>query len=182
MSGLAWMLWLIISALLVGLDQATKIYANAELVLHRPVPIMPNFNLTLAYNPGAAFSFLSDAGGWQRWFFTALSTVVSVALVIWLKRMPGGQRTLPTAVVLILSGAIGNLVDRVLYGYVIDFIQVYYSADSCLIGFYELGGKCYWPSFNIADSVISIGACLLIVQSFFPVHEAERHPDRNAVG
>jgi len=182
MSGLAWLLWLIFSALLVGLDQVTKIYANAELVLHRPIPIAPNFNLTLAYNTGAAFSFLSEAGGWQRWFFTALSTVVSVALVIWLKRMPGGQRLLPAAVALILSGAIGNLIDRVLYGYVIDFIQVYYSADSCLIGFYGLRGICYWPSFNVADSAISIGAGLLIVQSFIAAREAEQPADRNAVG
>ena len=169
-----------VSALLVGLDQFTKIYANAELVLHRPIPISSFINLTLAYNPGAAFSFLSDAGGWQRWLFTALSTVVSVVLIVWLKRMPGHQRMLPIAVALILSGAIGNLIDRVLYGYVIDFIQFYYSSDSCFFGFYGLQGQCYWPSFNVADSAISIGAGLLIVQSFFGGSEADEQANKIA--
>jgi len=137
-------------------------------------------NFTLAYNSGAAFSFLSDAGGWQRWLFTALSTVVSVVLIVWLKRMPEQQRMLPTAVALILSGAIGNLIDRVLYGYVIDFIQLYYSSDSCLIGFYGLQGRCYWPNFNIADSAISVGAGLLILQSFFGASEADEPADKTA--
>lgn len=166
-------IWLLISATMVLLDQATKIAAESQLILHRPVPVIPNLNWMLAYNPGAAFSFLSEAGGWQRWFFTVLSSVVSVVLVVWLARIPRSERWLPLAISLILAGALGNLIDRVLYGHVIDFIQFYYLSDSCLIGFYGIRGSCYWPAFNIADSVIFIGAALLIGHSFLTSKENE---------
>ena len=166
-------IWLLISAVLILIDQATKISAEAQLILHQPIPVISNLNWMLAYNPGAAFSFLSEAGGWQRWFFTILSSGVSVVLIVWLARMPREERWLPLAVALILAGAIGNLIDRVLYGHVIDFIQFYYASTSCLPGFYGIQGRCYWPAFNIADSVIFIGAALLILHSVFGPKEDE---------
>ncbi len=180
--------WLALSVLLLIADQLSKTYANTTLVLYQPVAVFPGLNATLAYNPGAAFSFLSDAGGWQRWFFTILSAVVSVVLIIWLKRLcaathspqNNASRLLACALAFILSGAVGNLVDRVIYGYVIDFIQVYYSADSCFIGFSGVRGHCYWPAFNIADAAISVGAALLIVQSFSADNRADNPVDNQA--
>ncbi|MDT8282669.1 MAG: signal peptidase II [Gammaproteobacteria bacterium] len=149
------MKWLWLSLITVVLDQLTKKLAEAELLLHQPVAIFPGFNLTLMYNKGAAFSFLSDAGGWQRVLFTSLSTIVSIFLFFWLRQISRDdkQRTnqlLQAAITLILGGAIGNLIDRALTGEVVDFIQVYYSSY-------------YFPAFNIADSAISAGAGLLIL-------------------
>jgi len=143
--------WLWISLLVIVLDQASKLVAEVYLTQH-PLPVMPLFNLTLRYNEGAAFSFLSDAGGWQRWFFITLSGVISIALVIWLFRLKRQQRLQTTAIALVLGGAIGNLIDRSLYGHVIDFIDVYW-------------GQHHWPAFNIADSAITVGAFLLILDS-----------------
>lgn len=157
--------WYAISAILIAADQATKLIADSSLVLHSPVAVLPNLNWMLAYNTGAAFSFLSDAGGWQRWFFTVLSAVVSIVLIVWLWRMPRAARWLPCAVALILSGAIGNLIDRIAYGHVVDFVQFYYESSGCLWGFYSSGTHCYWPAFNIADMAISVGAFMLIAQS-----------------
>jgi len=142
--------WLSLTMLVIVLDQITKIWADNALQLYRPLEVMPFFNLMLAYNPGAAFSFLSDAGGWQRWFFTALSSVVSVALLIWLHRLKEQERGMAASLSLILAGAVGNLIDRIAYGHVIDFIDVYYQ-------------KHHWPAFNIADSAICIGAVIMIV-------------------
>ena len=136
------------------LDQITKQIAEASFVLHERVAVMPSFNLTLRYNEGAAFSFLSDAGGWQRWFFTALALVVSVVLVVWIKRLPSREKWTALALSLVLGGAVGNLIDRIVYGHVIDFIEWYYD-------------KWYWPAFNIADSGIFVGAALLLGLSFF---------------
>lgn len=149
------MKWLWISLLTIILDQATKFIAEAELVLHQPVAILPSFNLTLMYNKGAAFSFLSDAGGWQRILFITLSTAVSIFLLVWLKQIANDEKQksnqlLQIAIVFILGGAIGNLIDRAMTGAVVDFIQLYYSSY-------------YFPAFNIADSAITIGACLLII-------------------
>lgn len=162
--------WIKISLLALILDQITKQYAEYSLLLHRAESIFPGLNMTLMYNEGAAFSFLSNAGGWQRWFFTALSTIVSIALVVWLRQLEDRQRLLKLGLALILGGAVGNLIDRVLFGHVIDFIQVYYIANSCLPGFsfYELstGGRCFWPAFNIADAAIFAGAALLIADMF----------------
>ncbi len=145
--------WLWLAAVVVVLDQFSKWLASSYLDMFQPVAVMPMFNLTLMHNTGAAFSFLSDAGGWQRWFFTILAVVVSIVLVIWLKRLPRHDRAQALGLALILGGAIGNLIDRVRLGYVVDFIQVYYD-------------KYYWPTFNIADSAITVGAVLLIVLSF----------------
>ena len=150
--------WLWISILVIVLDQATKLLADHFLNYHQPVAIIPMFNFTLLYNKGAAFSFLSDAGGWQRWFFTIVSAVISIVLIIWLRKLKASQKLLITSVALILGGAVGNLIDRSFYGHVIDFLDVYYQQH-------------HWPAFNIADSAISIGAVLLIIDSFKNKHE-----------
>ncbi len=144
--------WLSIAFVVVILDQITKYIANTELTLHRPWEIMPMFNFTLMYNKGAAFSFLSQAGGWQRWFFTVIALVVSVIIVLWLRKLQAHEKLQAIALSLILGGAVGNLIDRILLGHVVDFIEVYYD-------------KWYWPAFNIADSAITIGVTLIIYDS-----------------
>lgn len=150
--------WLWISLLIIVLDQITKLVADSSLTLYQPMAIMPMFNFTLMHNQGAAFSFLSDAGGWQRWFFILLSSAISIILVIWLRRLKQHQKLQTVAIALILGGAIGNLIDRSLYGYVVDFIDVYYQTH-------------HWPAFNIADSAIFIGAGLLIIDTFKNAHD-----------
>lgn len=150
--------WLWIVVLVIVLDQITKIAADNLLNYLQPVAIMPMFNLTLVYNQGAAFSFLSDAGGWQRWFFIILSLTISIVLIVWLQRLKQSHRLQTISIALILGGAIGNLIDRSIYGHVIDFIDVYYQ-------------HYHWPAFNIADSAISIGTVLLIIDSFRHHHE-----------
>lgn len=147
------MKWLWVSGVVLLLDQCTKLLAEAMLVAHQPVALLPGLALRKAYNSGAAFSFLSDASGWQRWFFVMLAIVVMVVLVAWLRRLPPGQVRAAWSLSLILGGAAGNLVDRVVYGHVIDFIDVYY-------------GSWHWPTFNIADSAITVGAGLLLLDAF----------------
>ena len=142
--------WLWLSVGVIVTDQITKLLASYYLVLNQPVPIVPSFNLTLMYNTGAAFSFLSDAGGWQRWFFTGLAVVVSVAIIIWLRKLSRGEHWQAAGLALILGGAVGNVIDRIRLGHVIDFIQVYYQ-------------EYYWPAFNIADSAITVGAVIFII-------------------
>jgi signal peptidase II len=144
--------WL--SALVIILDQATKYLAETLLTMHQPVPVLPSFNLMLTYNTGAAFSFLANAGGWQRWFFLGLGALVSIGLMAWLERLKPGEKWLAVALALILGGAVGNLIDRAWLGQVIDFIQLYYD-------------RWYWPAFNIADSAITIGAVLLVLDSLW---------------
>jgi len=147
-------LWLGLVAALVGLDQASKQLAEALLAPYTPHAVVPGFfNLTLAYNPGAAFSFLAGAGGWQRWFFLALALGVGGVLLRWLLLRPAREVLWPLAFALILGGAIGNAVDRALHGHVIDFIQLYYR-------------DWYWPAFNLADSAITVGAALYVWMSF----------------
>ena len=162
--------WLWLSSLVVILDQVTKQIAENSLFLHKPLAVFPGLNWTLMYNKGAAFSFLSQAGGWQRWFFVVLSSVISIALIFWIRKLDKSQRVLAIGIALILDGAIGNLVDRVLFGHVIDFVQVYYHAESCLPGFglsnYSGAWQCMWPAFNIADAAIFLGACMLIIDMF----------------
>ncbi|MFV2003635.1 MAG: signal peptidase II [Gammaproteobacteria bacterium] len=152
------MKWLWLSALTVVLDQLTKAIAEAVLILHQPVAIFPSFNFTLMYNRGAAFSFLSEAGGWQRIFFVFLSTAISIFLFFWLRQISRDEKQkhdqlLQIAIAFILGGAIGNLIDRAMTGAVVDFIQLYYSSY-------------YFPAFNIADSAITVGAVLLILDMF----------------
>ncbi|MCP5159618.1 MAG: lipoprotein signal peptidase [Gammaproteobacteria bacterium] len=146
--------WIWLSILVIVLDQATKYLAETLLIMHQPVPVTPSFNLMLTYNTGAAFSFLAEAGGWQRWFFLGLGSLVSIGLVIWLMRLKPQEKGLAAALALILGGAVGNLIDRAWLGQVIDFIQLYYD-------------RWYWPAFNIADSAITIGAVLLVAESLW---------------
>jgi len=146
---------MILAAVIVIADQITKYYATLELKMYKAVAVMPMFNFTLMHNEGAAFSFLSDAGGWQRWFFTIISSVVSIVLVFWIKRLKPEEKFQAMAFSLILGGAIGNLIDRVRFGYVVDFIEIYYHQYS-------------WPAFNIADSAITIGVIILIIDTLFP--------------
>ncbi|MES0327892.1 MAG: signal peptidase II [Gammaproteobacteria bacterium] len=159
--------WLWLTVVVAVIDQITKQLAEQSLIIHQAVPAMPNLNWTLMYNEGAAFSFLSDAGGWQRWFFIALSSAVSLFLFFWLKQTSKDKKILCAGLALILGGAIGNLIDRALFGHVIDFVQYYYHSDACLPGFslWQLatGSKCLWPAFNVADAAISLGAALLLV-------------------
>ena len=145
-------LWLAIAVMV--LDQLTKYWANSVLIEGVPVPIIDHLNMTLVYNHGAAFSFLADMGGWQRWFFTALAVGVSGFLLVWLKRLPKAWTAEVIALNLILSGAIGNLIDRVLFGKVTDFVDFYI-------------GTWHYATFNVADIAISLGAFLLILWEFF---------------
>jgi len=147
-----WYWWL--SGSVIVLDQVTKFLAETLLTFHQPVPVLPSFNLLLTYNTGAAFSFLAGAGGWQRWFFLGLGSLVSIGLIVWLRRLKPTETRLATALALILGGAIGNLIDRVWLGQVIDFIQLYYQ-------------HWYWPAFNLADSAITVGAALLVLDSLW---------------
>jgi signal peptidase II len=143
--------WLVLSTIVVALDQATKAIAIAHLQPRIAQPVIPGFlNWTLTFNPGAAFSFLSGADGWQRWFFTALAIVIGIVLIAWLARTRRGDWRTALPLALIVGGAIGNLVDRLRFGQVTDFIQVYHQQWA-------------WPTFNLADSAISVGAVLLIV-------------------
>lgn len=150
-----------IAILAIALDQLTKWMASTYLTLHEQNPVMPSFNLTLMHNYGAAFSFLSNAGGWQRWFFTIVAVVISIVLIVWITRLKPTERWLGVSLALVLGGAIGNLIDRVAYGYVVDFIQWYYD-------------KFYWPAFNIADSAIFVGAGMLLLSSFFAEEESDK--------
>ncbi|RAP36420.1 MULTISPECIES: signal peptidase II [Legionella] len=142
--------WFIISILVIALDQISKYWASTHLVAYQPEPLIPMVNFTLAYNTGAAFSFLSGTGSWHRWFFAGFSIVMSIALIIWLVRLPNKAILQSLAVSLILGGAIGNLYDRALLGHVIDFIDVYYQ-------------NYHWPVFNLADSAICLGAFFLLL-------------------
>ena len=145
--------WYFLALAVILLDQYTKGLASSMLDYGRPQPVFSWFNLTLQHNTGAAFSFLSDAGGWQRYFFSGVAVVISVALVIWLLNLANGQWLLALSLGLILGGALGNLWDRLAMGYVIDFISVHY-------------GGWYFPAFNIADSAITVGAACMLLDSF----------------
>jgi signal peptidase II len=122
--------------------------------LHLSIELIPIFNITYVHNYGAAFSFLTDAGGWQRWFFSIIALSISGLLLWWLKKLPASNKLLGIAYALVLAGALGNLYDRLAYGYVIDFLHVYYDTW-------------HFPVFNIADSAICIGAFLLLIDAFF---------------
>ena len=145
--------WLWLAALVIALDLGTKAMATAMLSYGNPVPVMPMFNLTLLHNTGAAFSFLAGASGWQRWFFVTLAAVVSVFLVRWLKQLKAEETWTAIAIVLILGGALGNVYDRVVHGYVVDFLHFYWN-------------DYHFPAFNIADSAITVGAGMMILDIF----------------
>jgi signal peptidase II len=145
--------WLWLAGLVIVLDLGTKAMATAMLSYGNPVPVMPMFNLTLLHNTGAAFSFLAGASGWQRWFFVTLAVVVSVFLVRWLKQLKADETWSAIAIVLILGGALGNVYDRVVHGYVVDFLHFYWN-------------NYHFPAFNIADTAITIGAGMMILDIF----------------
>ncbi|BBA35349.1 signal peptidase II [Methylocaldum marinum] len=147
--------WLWLSALVVGLDQLTKQMVDRSMELYESVGLLPFFQLTYLRNEGAAFSFLSQAGGWQRWLFIGLAVIASGAICYWLSRLGKNQRWEAAAWALVLGGALGNLIDRVIYGYVIDFLDVFY-------------GEWHWPPFNVADSAITIGVAMLLIDSLRP--------------
>jgi signal peptidase II len=146
------MLWLGIALVVVLLDQVTKITMSERLLYGQSEPITTYFNLVMVYNKGAAFSFLSDQPGWQRYFFTGVSVIASVFILWMLKRNPD-QPLFCWALALILGGAIGNLIDRVAYGHVIDFLD------------FHVHGW-HWPAFNVADSAITVGAILFVLDEF----------------
>ena len=145
--------WLWLSLIALILDQWSKIAIDGSMRLYESIALFPGFNLTYVHNTGAAFSFLSEAGGWQRWFFAAMAFIISIVLTIWLYRLKKHETLLAVALALVLGGAIGNLIDRLAYGYVIDFLDVYYQTR-------------HWPAFNIADSAITVGVFLMLLESF----------------
>ncbi|MCH9698505.1 MAG: signal peptidase II [Gammaproteobacteria bacterium] len=147
-------LWILIATIVVILDQFSKWLIRAMLDLYEAIPVFPGLQINYVQNLGAAFSFLSSAGGWQRWFFIALSLLASIAIVIWIYRLPTQRKLEALGLSLVLGGAVGNLVDRVWLGYVVDFIDVYYQSW-------------HWPVFNIADSAITVGVMILIVDILF---------------
>jgi signal peptidase II len=142
--------WLWLSTLVVVLDQATKQWVLRLFNEFDSTPVSSFFNLVLVYNKGAAFSFLSQAGGWQRWFFVGLALVISVVLINWLRQLKPAEGLTAASLALILGGAWGNLIDRLLYGKVIDFLDFYY-------------GDWHWPAFNLADSAITLGVILMLL-------------------
>ena len=157
-AGVWW--WYALALLVVGLDHYTKGLATQGLDYARPVEVFSWFNLTLQHNTGAAFSFLSEAGGWQRYFFSIVAVLISIVLAFWLFRLEANQWLLALSLALILGGALGNLWDRLAFGYVVDFISVHYAGR-------------YFPAFNLADSAISLGAACMLFDSFFGRESAE---------
>lgn len=149
-SGLVW-LWLTLVMLIA--DQVTKIMISTQMKLYESIELIPVFKITYVHNYGAAFSFLTDAGGWQRWFFSIIAITISGLLIWWLKKLPASNKLLGSAYALVLAGALGNLYDRLAYGYVVDFLHVFYKTWN-------------FPVFNIADSAICVGAGLLLIDAF----------------
>ena len=147
--------WMVVALIIAVVDQLTKLAIIEWIPLYDRVPLNSFINLTHQKNSGAAFSFLADAGGWQRWFFVVLATGVSVFIAIWIWRIrKTGQAVLSAGLALVLGGAVGNLIDRILLGLVTDFFQVWF-------------GSWAFPSFNVADAGISVGAALLIIDALF---------------
>jgi signal peptidase II len=154
-SGSGVWLWLGVALITLLFDQLTKIAVVGAFQLGEALPITSFFNLVRVHNPGAAFSFLADAGGWQRWFFTGLG-VAAAGIMVYLLRMHTGQTLFCLALSLLLGGAVGNVIDRMLYSHVIDFLDFYY-------------GTWHFPAFNVADSAITLGAGLLILDELLRV-------------
>lgn len=146
--------WLPLTAAIIVLDQATKAWIDRHFELYEGVTVLPVLDITRLHNTGAAFSFLAGAGGWQRWFFTILAIGVSAGILVWMKRLHAREQGLLAAgLALVLGGAIGNVIDRMRHGYVVDFVHVHW-------------GSAYFPAFNVADAAITVGAILVILDSF----------------
>ncbi len=159
-SGLAW-LWLSLAVIL--LDQWSKWLLVAHFQLYEVRHLTPGFNLVHVHNYGAAFSFLSQAGGWQRWFFALLATAISLYLLAWLRRLRADDLRQSLPIALVLGGAVGNLIDRIRLGYVVDFVDIYYD-------------QWHWPAFNVADAAISVGAVALVLFGLRSDASAARQP------
>ena len=147
------LIYLWMSGAVIALDQLSKALIEHSLSLYQSITVLPVLEITRLHNTGAAFSFLADEAGWQRWLFTALGIIVSAFLVLWLRRINRGSRALASAVALIVGGALGNVVDRLRLGHVIDFIHAHWAEH-------------YFPAFNVADSAITIGAGLLLLDAW----------------
>lgn len=158
--------WLWLSAVVIAVDQLTKWMAEANLDFGQPVAIIPHLNMTLAYNEGAAFSFLANLGGAQRWLFAALAIAVSIFIMGWLRRLGKDKVLAAVGLALVLGGAIGNLIDRLLYGKVIDFIDVYFDIPLVMENY-------HFATFNVADIAITCGAALLVILSLFATEQLE---------
>lgn len=154
-SGSGWLLWLGIAVLIVVADQFTKVLVLGSFQYGEGLPITGFFNLVRVHNLGAAFSFLAGAGGWQRWFFTGLG-IVAALVMVWMLRSHAGQRLFCAAISLVLGGAVGNVIDRLLHGYVVDFLDFHWAGW-------------HFPAFNLADCAITVGAGLLILDELLRV-------------
>ena len=151
--------WLLLSVLVVLADQASKLYIVRHFMEFEFIRLLPVLDITRMHNVGAAFSFLASASGWQRWVFIGLAVVVSLGIIVWLVRLPGNaHRLLAAGLALVLGGAVGNLIDRIRIGYVVDFIHFHWE-------------RAYFPAFNVADSAITVGAACLLLDALF---EAKR--------
>jgi len=153
--------WLWLSLLVIVLDQLSKFWVVSVFELYQSIELIPYLNLTYVHNKGAAFSFLSSAGGWQRWFFSIISMIAVFVLLLWLKRLKPTEKLLAVSMSLILGGAIGNLYDRLAYGYVIDFLDAYYQ-------------QWHWPVFNIADSAIVLGVGLMLLDMLITPNQEDK--------
>ncbi len=146
--------WVLIAVVVIGLDLATKAWVSSHFSYGQRLEVLPIFDLVLLHNTGAAFSFLANSGGWQRWFFVGIAVVASLIIWGWLNRLEPTEKITALALALILGGALGNLHDRFFYGYVVDFLAFHWQHS-------------YFPAFNIADSAITLGAILLIWETLF---------------
>jgi signal peptidase II len=147
--------WIVVTGLAIVADQASKAWITARFELFETVTLLPVLQIMRAHNTGAAWSFLADAGGWQRWGLSGLAIVVSVVFLVWLRRIDGSkQRVLSIAITLIMGGALGNVIDRLRLGHVVDFVVVHWNAH-------------YFPAFNVADACITLGAIALFYDAFF---------------
>jgi signal peptidase II len=153
--------WLWLTALVIVLDQTSKLLVDHNMELFESITVIPMFQLTYVRNTGAAFNFLAHAGGWQRWFFIVLSLAASIAISIWLNNLPKDRKWEAAAWALVLGGALGNLIDRISYGYVIDFLDAYYQ-------------QWHFPAFNVADSAITIGVAMLLIDVVLASRRAPR--------
>jgi signal peptidase II len=146
--------WLLVTVVVIAVDQYTKSLITGRFELFDRVPVIPYFDLVRLHNTGAAFSFLANASGWQNWFFSGVALAVSALIIWWLFSQPAGRIVVPLGLVLVLGGAIGNLIDRLQQGYVVDFVLLYYDRWS-------------FPAFNVADSAITVGVTLMLFDGFF---------------